>query len=142
MANAQEGKTDFRASRMPTSEGHGRARTEALRAWGAYQRAVKKVAEPIVRPIAREGAGATVVDLVGFWLLWQLEGGFEGLLGLGMSRASVYRRVSLFRKSFGAHPDDFEFPGVTVDVDAYLRGLGRDRSGDTPPDSKSQTTDK
>ena len=34
---------------------------------------------------------------MGFWLVWHLEGGFEGLRGLGMSRASIYRRIKLFR---------------------------------------------
>ncbi|MFM9919149.1 hypothetical protein [Lacisediminihabitans sp. H27-G8] len=64
-------------------------------------------------------------DLFGFWLLWRLVGGFEGLQqNLGMSRSSVYRRISQFRASFGEHPDVYEFPGVTVDVEAFLRGMG------------------
>jgi hypothetical protein len=35
-----------------------------------------------------------------------------------MSRSSIYRRIKLFRRVFGMHPDDYEFPGVTIDLDA------------------------
>jgi hypothetical protein len=49
-------------------------------------------------PAARKIAVPVMLDLMGFWLAWHLEGGFEGLQRLGMSRASIYRRVSLFRR--------------------------------------------
>jgi hypothetical protein len=61
-------------------------------------------------------------ELVGFWLMWHLEGGFEGLQRLGMSRSAIYRRVSAFRRMFGAHPDEFTLPGVSLDVETYLAG--------------------
>ena len=35
-----------------------------------------------------------VADLFGFWLLWHLEGGFEGLERLGMNRATIYRKIN------------------------------------------------
>jgi hypothetical protein len=38
-----------------------------------------------------------------------------------MSRSSIYRRIGMFRRVFGTHPDDYEFPGVSIDLDAYLR---------------------
>ena len=38
-----------------------------------------------------------------------------------MSEASIYRKVKSFRAAFGAHPDEFKFPGVTIDVEEYLR---------------------
>ena len=63
--------------------------------------------EPALRPLVQKYAAGSMVDLVGFWAVWHLEGGFEGLLRMGMSRASVYRRVKLFRMAFGAHPDEF-----------------------------------
>src|SRR3954451_3840525 len=110
--------TDYRKQRMPSAEG-------VRRAWAAYQAAVTKIAEPAVRPLAQKAAGALVVDLAGFWLTWHLEGGFEGLQRIGMSRASIYRRVKLFRKFFGAHPDEFEFPGVQVNVVEYLKCAGK-----------------
>ena len=71
--------------------------------------------------LARELAAGTIVDLVGFWAVWHLEGGFEGLQALGMSRASIYRRIKLFRVAFGAHPDEFEMPGITLDLVAFRR---------------------
>jgi hypothetical protein len=121
MAVKEREATDFRSDRMPSAEGQGKAKGNLRRAWDAYERAVKSVATPFVRPLAEKLTGPVVVDMVGFWLTWHLEGGFEGLQRLGMSRASIYRRVALFRKFMGAHPDDFEFPGVTIDLDAYLR---------------------
>jgi hypothetical protein len=72
-----------------------------------------------VEPLAKRVAAPAAVDLIGFWLVWHLHGGFEGLRELGMSRASVYRRIKLFRTSYGAHPDEYELPGVSIDVAAY-----------------------
>ena len=111
---------DFRSDRMPSAEGHGNARSRWLRAWDAYNNAVQNA--PGVQPSARWIAGRLTENLAGFWLIWHLEGGFDGLRRLGMSRSSIYRRVALFRKTFGAHPDDYSFPGVSIDLEAYLRG--------------------
>ena len=60
-----------------------------------------------------------MLDLMGFWLAWHLEGGFDGLQRMGMSRASIYRRVSLFRRTLGMHPDEYQLPGVDLDIPAY-----------------------
>lgn len=111
---------DFRSDPMPTAEGHGTARARWERAWEAYKGAVAKV--PLVDPAARWVAGRLTEDLVGFWLIWHLHGGFEGMRELGMSRSAIYRRIAFFRKVFGEHPDVYEMPGVTIDVEAYLRG--------------------
>jgi hypothetical protein len=100
---------------MESPEGRGIAR----RAWESYAGAVNKVATPALRPVVRMYAAGSIVDLVGFWAVWHLEGGFEGLRALGMSRASIYRRVKLFRLAFGAHPDEYEMPGMTLDLVAY-----------------------
>ena len=100
---------------MPSPEGKGRAR----RAWDAYAKAVNKAALPVVEPFTRKAAVPVMMDLAGFWLLWQVEGGFEGLLRLGMSRASIYRRVSLFRKLMGVHPDEYQMPGVKLNLTKY-----------------------
>src|SRR5205085_9170538 len=99
---------DFRSDRMESPEGRGIAR----RAWEGYVGAVGKVATPALRPLVRKYAAGSIVDLVGFWAVWHLEGGFDGLLAMGMSRASVYRRITLLRLPFGAHLDEFERPGV------------------------------
>jgi len=109
---------DFRSDRMESPEGKGTAR----RAWDAYVGAVGKVTAPALRPIVKLYAAGSVTDLVGFWVVWHQEGGFEGLRALGMSRASIYRRVKLFRIAFGAHPDEFEMPGVGLDLEGWRQG--------------------
>lgn len=124
--------TDFRAQRMPSPEGNGNAAGRWRQAWEAYSRTVNRVAGPVIEPVAMKIAGRLVEDLVGFWLMWHLEGGFEGLQKLGMSRSALYRRIASFRRHFGAHPDDYVFPGVTIDLDAYLRAV-RPVPVDTPP---------
>jgi len=98
---------------MESPEGRGRARA----AWEAYA----SRARPVLSPLARKVVAPIVLDLLGFWLAWQLQGGFEGLEKLGMSRAAIYRRIKAFREHFGAHPDEFEMPGVTIDVGEYRR---------------------
>jgi hypothetical protein len=110
---------------MDSPEGKGIAR----RAWDAYAGGVNRAAGPALRPLAKRVAAPAAVDLVGFWLVWQLHGGFEGLRQLGMSRASIYRRIKLFRSSFGVHPDEYELPGVRLDLAEYH---GR------PPGAKSR----
>lgn len=114
---------DFRSDRMPSPEGRGTARARVRQVWDAYTRLLEPVVGPLMVPVAR---GATF-DLVGFYLAWHLHGGFEGLQrDLGMSRSAVYRRVALFRKTFGAHPDEFILPGVTFDVEAYWAAARKD----------------
>jgi len=103
---------------MESPEGRGIAR----RTWEGYIGGVGKVTTPVLRPLVRLYAAGSIVDLVGFWAMWHLEGGFEGLQKLGMSRASIYRRVKLFRVAFGAHPDEFVMPGVKVDLKDYRDG--------------------
>lgn len=98
---------------MESSEGKGIAR----RAWEAYESAI----EPAVKPLAQRVAAPIALDLMGFWLVWHLHGGFEGLRDLGMSRASIYRRIKLFRSAYGVHPDEFSLPGVKIDVREYRR---------------------
>ncbi len=110
---------DFRSERMPSPDGKGIAR----RAWDAYMSAGHRVAQtPPVKKGIEQWAAATVVDSFGFWLWWHLEGGYEGLRRAGMSRSAMYRRLRAFRKHYGVHPDEFEMPGVTIDVKAFQEG--------------------
>jgi hypothetical protein len=104
---------------MPSPEGQGLAR----RAWEAYASAVRD--NPVSQGLARKIAVGQAIDLYGFWVVWHLEGGFEGLRRLGMSRASIYRRVKLFRIVMGKHPDECELPGVLIDLDAYMKAKGQ-----------------
>src|SRR3954471_23116032 len=114
--------SDFRSERMPSAEGRGLAQSRFRHALEAYERTSKGAVEPAARWLAAR----MTEELVGFWLIWQLEGGFEGLRRLGLSRSAIYRRVAAFRKAFGAHPDEFSMPGVSVDVTAYLAGTSRE----------------
>jgi hypothetical protein len=71
---------------MDSPEGKGITR----RAWDAYANAVNKVTRPCVEPFARKAAVPVAMDLAGFWLLWHVEGGFEGL----RRRAKVGQKFS------------------------------------------------
>ena len=89
---------------------------------GGWSRLDEKSAETWDRaatPHGRWGVVGFSPDLVGFWVLWHAEGGFEGLRRLGMSETTIWRRVRAFRDAFGAHPDDYEFPGITIDLERY-----------------------
>lgn len=128
---------------MPSPEGLGKARGRWSAAWDAYSRTVMKVAGPAVEPLARKAGVRWTADSLGFWLMWHLEGGFEGLQRMGMSRSGIYRRISHFRKLTGQHPDEFELPGVSIDVGEYLTAelvAGQRRIGDrdTNPSRISQ----
>ena len=115
-ADAAE-SVDFRGQKMPSREGLNRA-------WGRYKDAVNRLSAAGLLPGVTEASQIIARELVmshaGFWLVWQLEGGFDGLRRLGMSEAAIYRRIKTFRAAFKAHPDNFEFPGVTIDVEKYL----------------------
>jgi hypothetical protein len=100
---------------METRDGKGIAR----RAWDAYARGIRKAATPAIEHAAGRVSAAVVTDLVGFWLTWHLEGGFEGLERIGMHRATIFRKVSRFRRVFGQHPDEYRMAGVNFDLDAY-----------------------
>lgn len=106
---------DFRADRSDSPEGKGRARA----AWDAYVRTVNKATGPVLRPALRPLAATHTADLMGFWLLWHLQGGFEGLVEMGMHPSTVWRRVKRFRTVFKVHPDEFEMPGVHLNVGEY-----------------------
>lgn len=121
---------DFRSERMPSPEGEGRAKSAMEDAYSAYLKANKAVnrrlfaAFPELRSALKGYTSARMFDLFGFWLVWRLVGGFEGIQTvLGLSRTGVYRRVAQFREVFGEHPDVYEFPGVTVDPAAFLEGM-------------------
>lgn len=104
--------TDFRSDRMPSNEGRGRARA----AWDGYVRWAHKnvgpVTNPMIRPFATWYATNKITDLVGFWVLWHAYGGHEGLIELGMAPTTIYRKTKGFRTVFGAHPDEYDFPGL------------------------------
>ena len=116
---------DYRSERMASPEGMGNARRAFEEVAARLETSARS---PLLRPIARRFAAPMAMDIAGFWLLWHLEGGFEGLLRMGMSRASIYRRIKDFRNAMGVHPDEYEMPGVALDVRKYLTTPGPPRS--------------
>jgi hypothetical protein len=110
---------DYRSDRMESPEGRGVAK----RAWDSYVGAVSRKIDgrriPIVSAAAEPVVREHLADLLGFWVLWHLYGGFEGLERYGFHRATIYRKVKRFRDLFGVHPDEYEMPGIEIDRDAY-----------------------
>lgn len=115
--------SDFRSDPSASPEGAGLAR----RAWDAYATGVNKAARPAVEPLAKMYARNKVGDLVGFWMLWHIYGGFDGLeSNYGMHRATIWRKVAKFRKTFGAHPDEYRFAGITIDTPTFWAAAAAD----------------
>lgn len=114
------------------AESIGEGRGVAEVGWkAAVEKLALKAAIPM-EPLSRRLALGTVQDLIGFWALWHLEGGSAGLERLGMPRSTIYRKVKSFRDSFGAHPDVFDFPGLTADPEAYLESFGLPEGVEAP----------
>lgn len=110
---------DFRSDPMNTPEGEGIAK----KAWKAYVKAVDRRTPPFLKArmiTALEPVGTQVVeDLIGFWVMWHLYGGFEGLQEFGMHKSTIWRKVARFRNLTGEHPDVFKMPGISIDPKAY-----------------------
>ena len=111
--------SDFRSNPMDTPEGQGIAK----KAWRAYVKAVDRHVPPAVFQAmnnALEPVGNQIVeDMIGFWVMWHLYGGFEGLQEFGMHKSTIWRKVARFRKMTGEHPDVFVMPGITIDPKKY-----------------------
>ena len=109
---------------MDSPEGKGRAR----KAWDAYANAVNKAAAPALEQVIDPYARKQVNELIGFYVLWHLYGGFEGLVERGgMHPSTVWPKVKKFRLAFKEHPDTYLMPGVKLDpadywADAAKRG--------------------
>jgi len=135
--------SDFRSDPMPSPDGLGKAKNNFQKVWAAYVKALEpasKALEPAVKAMARPVAQVLTFDLFGFWLAWHLEGGFEGLQrprpdGLGMSRSAVYRRIAMFRRMTGKHPDEYTVPGISIDVEAYWADAIKKGQRATRPDN-------
>lgn len=121
---------DFRSERMPSPEGEGNAKHALEQAWAAYYRANRSANKPLfaVFPALKSAlkgyAASSLLDIFGFWVMWRLNGGFEGTQkALGLSRPAMYRRIAMFREVFKEHPDVFDIPGITVDPVAFAEGM-------------------
>jgi hypothetical protein len=119
--------TDFRSDPSESPEGKGLAR----RAWETYVEALRPVSEgvvvPALRPAIERYSRYKVGDLIGFWTLWHLYGGFEGLeQNYGMHRSTIWRKVAKFRKILGAHPDEYRFEGISIDTASFWKAAAAD----------------
>jgi hypothetical protein len=79
---------------------------------------------PILDPAAKAVEREWVAGGLGFWMLWHLYGGSEGLEHYGFHPTTIRRKVNRFEESFGAHPRDFVLPGVTIDSEKYWEAEG------------------
>jgi hypothetical protein len=112
---------DFRSEKSNSYEGEGVAR----RAWGRYEKALGRALSPVSRRIAE----SWTAEMIGFWVVWHLHGGFDGLRATGMSEATIWRKIKRFRIAFGEHPDTYKFPGVKLDPEAYWNAAADKAAG-------------
>ncbi len=131
---------DFRSDKMSSLEGYGRARAR----WQAFQDSLPEtVWEDIYE--ARVEAGWIVPgnppddgdrddipdeaieemgrrsleesELLGFWIAWQVAGGFANLQEAGWHRATIHRKIRRFRARYDQHPDEFTPGWLTLDLE-------------------------
>lgn len=125
---------DYRSDPMESPEGEGIAK----KAWKAYVKAVDRRTPPFVRQKLESAmeplASQVVEDLIGFWVMWHLYGGFEGLEEFGMHKSTIWRKVARFRRITGSHPDVFKMSGITLDPKAYWASEDR-KVGRTPKEA-------
>jgi len=117
---------DFRLQRMDSPEGHGNARAR-WSIWIDHNEdlvAETSTGQDSVRlddeepSLANDIAGAILeeTELIGFWIAWHRAGGFANLEYAGWHRATIFRKLRRFRAHFGAHPDEYRFEWITLDL--------------------------
>lgn len=124
---------DFRAERSESPEGRGIASGRWSSFWSAIPRAElvdafgldpdvdldPDVPSRGIPAFLRDQFAEAVVeeaDLIGFWVAWHRAGGFEHLESGGWHRATIFRRIRKFRARYGAHPDEFRFAWIKLDL--------------------------
>jgi hypothetical protein len=117
---------DYRADRSESIEGRGlaAARRAAFRytldddvlaeAFPSGRATIEAFTELVRDDIAADAREES--ELIGFWVAWHLAGGFANLERSGWHRATVFRKVKAFRNRFGAHPDDYRFSWIRLDL--------------------------
>ena len=61
-----------------------------------------------LEPVAAAISGAVVQKLLGFWVMWHLAGGFDGLMAKGWtSRTAIYRSRAEFHRFMGMEVEAF-----------------------------------
>jgi hypothetical protein len=107
---------DFRSDKSESIEGKGVARAR----WEGF---VDQLTPSVIEAVFEERYQAfgpswakETSELVGFWIAWHLAGGFEALERAGWNRATIFRKSRRFRTVFGAHPDEFQFDWINLDL--------------------------
>jgi hypothetical protein len=117
---------DFRTERSDSPEGTGHARTDWLEyheslpsdvlaeAFGGESKSIEDYPDDVAQDIAEQVVEDS--DLIGFWIAWHQAGGFANLQAGGWHRATIFRRLRRFRARYDAHPDDYRFDWITLDL--------------------------
>lgn len=127
MATDDTESPDFRSEKMDSPEGRG----IALGRWSAFWYSIPDdvladaYGDNPKRSIAdydaevRDDIAEAVLDdseLIGFWVAWHQAGGFAHLESGGWHRATIFRKIRKFRTRYGAHPDEYTFPWIKLDL--------------------------
>jgi hypothetical protein len=118
---------DFRSDPSESPEGKGVAHGRRASFWRTVPEEVLAdlMAESSFTSFAelpglvRDDVAAAVVEdaeLIGFWVAWHRAGGFASLELGGWHRATIYRKIRRFRARFGAHPDEYRFNWIRLDL--------------------------
>lgn len=134
---------DFRADKSDTAEGAGNAAGRWSLFHDRLDEDVLAEAFPMsaldtdVHPdFVRDDIAADAMEqseLIGFWVAWHLAGGFTALEEGGWHRATIFRKVRRFRTRYGAHPDEYSFPWITLDLEGAWAAAIERRITDRKP---------
>lgn len=119
---------DFRSDPSESPEGRGIAHGRRTTFWRSVPEktlAALSAESPYLSTeewpaFVRDAAAEAVVEdaeLIGFWVSWHRAGGFQALEAGGWHRATIYRKIRRFRSRFGAHPDEYRFSWITLDLE-------------------------
>jgi hypothetical protein len=119
---------DFRSDPSESPEGRGIAHGRRTTFWRSVPEktlAALSAESPYLSidewpAFVRDTAAEAVVEdaeLIGFWVSWHRAGGFQALEAGGWHRATIYRKIRRFRARFGAHPDEYRFTWITLDLE-------------------------
>ena len=76
-----------------------------------------------LEPLAKEISGRVVQRMVGFWVMWHLAGGFDGLIATGwLSRTAVYRSRGEFHRIMKVEVENF-WPEAIAFIESERRRL-------------------
>jgi hypothetical protein len=121
---AMTDEPDFRAEKSDSVEGVGKAADR----WFAYIDTLDEDVLAEAFPMSavdveeypdfkRDDIAADAMEqseLIGFWVVWHLAGGFAALEEGGWHRATIFRKIRRFRARYGAHPDEYTFSFIRL----------------------------